>query len=89
MRRRLLYSYGSCALLALSLTACSLNVPATPPNGLIWSAGVVYTRCVEQTTTTYYGEVQRVVVLGKTYQLDADSFKVVEPKGRCETSGVR
>ena len=76
-------------LLALTLSACNLNISRTKPNSFLWSGGVVYYRCTDNGTTTFMGEVQRVVVLGKAVRVDPDTFKVVELKGRCETSAAR
>lgn len=87
--RQLASNFGVAVLLALSLSACSLNIGRTKPNWLVWSGGVVYYRCTEQNQTTYMGEVQRLVVLGKAIKIEAESLKVVDPKGRCETSGAR
>jgi len=87
--RRLSYSICLVVLLALTLSACNLNISRTKPNSFLWSGGVVYYRCTENGNTTFMGEVQRVVVLGKAVRVDPDTFKVVEPKGRCETSAAR
>ena len=71
-------------ILALCMSACSLNLPFTPHNRLLWSAGVVYLYCNDRGTTTYDGEVQRIVVLNKIIRIDTGTFRVLQLRGRCE-----
>ncbi len=68
---------------AVGLSGCSLRLPVTPHNPIVWSEGVAHLYCVSQGRTIYDVDVLRIVVLNHTIRIDTETGLVVKLQGRC------
>jgi hypothetical protein len=73
-------------VLAMCMTACSLRLPITPHNPILWSAGVAHLYCDGRGGNRYDGDVQRIVVLNHIVRIDTETWQVVKLQGSCKVT---
>jgi hypothetical protein len=73
-------------VLAMCMTACSLRLPITPHNPILWSAGVAHLYCDGRGGNRYDGDVQRIVVLNHIVRIDMETWQVVKLQGSCKVT---